>query len=251
MHDPGEEALTGGNASESVIRAGETVRKPWLATTERVVCYMRALRARGVDLPGHLGRDEQGRQVLEFVPGQLAMFTGPLGETTVAAVGRLVRSIHDASAGLPVPKKWPVHLPAAEPDLLCHNDLASWKLVIDEDRLVFIDWDGAGPSTREWDLAYAAISFGHLFPGTPVDDCIARLRAFLEGYNADPVLRQALPETLTHRSRAMYELLLRAHQTGEQPWATMYAEGHGEHWLATTQFIETNQRHWALACGLP
>jgi hypothetical protein len=100
-------------------------------------------------------------------------------------------------------------------------------------------------------LAYAAISFGHLFPGSPVDDCVARLRAFLQGYDADLVLRQALPATLTQRSRAMYELLLRSQQAGEQPWATMYAEGHGEHWLATMQFIETNQRHWELACALP
>jgi len=249
MHDPGEEALTGGNASKAVIRVGETVRKPWLATTEHVVSYMRALRAKGIDVPRHLGRDEQGRQVLEYVPGSLAMSNDPLDESTVAAIGRLVRSIHDASADLPVPEEWPVLLRATEPDLVCHNDLASWNLIIDGDRLVFIDWDGAGPSTREWDLAYAAISFGHLFPGSPVGECVARLRAFLEGYDADRPLRQALPATLTRRSRAMHELLLQPHQSGEQPWATMYAEGHGEHWLATTQFIKANQRQWEVACS--
>jgi hypothetical protein len=47
----------------------------------------------------------------------------------------------------------------------------------------------------------------------------------------------------------MHELLLLAHHAGEQPWATMYAGGHGEHWLATTQLIEANQCQWDLACS--
>ncbi|WP_082622810.1 phosphotransferase [Terrabacter sp. Root85] len=87
----------------------------------------------------------------------------------------------ESARGDPHDKQPPCSFPTPEPDLLCHNDLTSWNLIIDEDRLVFIDWDGAGPSTRGWDLAYAAISVGHLFPGSPVRDCAARLRAFLEG----------------------------------------------------------------------
>jgi hypothetical protein len=51
MPDADEEALSGGNVSKGVIRAGDTVRKPWLATTEHVVSYMRALRARGPVTP--------------------------------------------------------------------------------------------------------------------------------------------------------------------------------------------------------
>lgn len=248
MRDPGEDELSGGNASGAVTRDGKTVRKPWAATTEHVVTYLRALRARGVDVPEHLGRDEQGRQVLQYMPGQLAMHRAPLEVPTITAVGRLVRSIHDASTGLAVPTDWPVLLPADNADLLCHNDLASWNLIIDKDRLVFIDWDGAGPSTRLWDLAYAAISFGHLFPGSDVCDCVARLHALLEGYDADRSLRQALPATLTRRSRAMFDMLRRAHRVGEQPWGSMYAEGHGQLWRSTTLFIDANQRDWVQAC---
>lgn len=247
--DGPEDALAGGNASASVMRDGRTVRKPWLETTDRTVAYMRALRAKGVDVPEHQGQDERGRQVLEYVPGQLAMDSAPLEIGAVTAVGRLVRSIHDASEGLPAPTDWPVLLPADEPDLLCHNDLASWNLIIGEDRLVFIDWDGAGPSTRLWDLAYAAISFGHLFPNSDLTDCAARLRALLDGYDADQAMRTALPATLPRRARAMHDMLRRAHQIGEQPWAAMFLEGHGQHWRETTQFLYSHQADWLRACN--
>src|SRR5689334_48190 len=49
-------------------------------------------------------------------------------------IGALVRDIHDASVGLPIDEEWAVLLPADQPDLLCHHDLAAWNLVIDGDR---------------------------------------------------------------------------------------------------------------------
>lgn len=239
-----EEELTGGHASASVVRVGDTVRKPWLPTTERTVGYMTELRSRGVDVPRTHGRDEQGRLVLDWVPGELAIDRGPLDDACLCRVGALVRQIHDASIGLPVPADWEVLIPAGRPDLVCHNDLAAWNLVIDGQRLVFIDWDGAGPSTRQWDLAYAAISFGHAFPGQDPADVAGRLVAFLEGYGADHALRAALPRTMLCRARAMHDLLRRSHDVGRQPWGAMYAAGHGEHWRTTTDFLRRHQRSW-------
>lgn len=242
-----EELLTGGNASTAVVRVGNTVRKPWLATTERTVAYMLALRQRGIDVPEPRGRDDQGRLILDFVPGRLAMYDAPLDIDVIHAAGVVVRSIHDASVGLPIPDDWDVLLPADEPDLLCHNDLATWNLIIDGDRLVFIDWDGAGPSTRLWDLAYAAISFGHLFPDADAHSAAVRLAAFVDGYRADPGLRSALPATLTHRAAAMHKLLRRSHESGREPWGSMYVERHGQHWLATAEFINEHDRDWRRA----
>ncbi|MBB1514660.1 phosphotransferase [Tessaracoccus sp. MC1679] len=240
------EALDGGNTSGDVVRVGDTVRKPWLATTPRVVAFMKSLREGGIDVPGTHGRDEQGRLVLDFVPGTMAIDLAPLPLDVVRRVGSLIRSIHDVSARLPVPADWPEGLlPARHADLICHNDLATWNLVIDGDRLVFIDWDGAAPSSRPWDVAYAAIAFGHLFPGADVRDSCDRLAAFAEGYDADQALREQLPALMVDRSVAMYELLRTSHEIGREPWASMYPDFHGDHWLNTTQFIQRHQADWS------
>jgi thiamine kinase-like enzyme len=74
------------------------------------------------------------------------------------------------------------------------HDAAPFNAVWRDDDLVgFIDWDTAGPASREMDLAYVALSRVPLYPvdaavdlGYPAsDDRAARLKVLLDAYGYD------------------------------------------------------------------
>lgn len=146
--------LSGGNASGVVVRVGASVRKPASASTPVVMRYMEFLRRRGVPVPAHYGFDELGRQNLEYIDGTLAMDCTEFGGPELRRAGAMVREIHDASAEFRWKQSDQFCTPIAAPDqqLMCHNDLAPWNLMLG-DQWVFIDWDSTAPSTRLWDLA--------------------------------------------------------------------------------------------------
>lgn len=240
--------LEGGNATDGVVRVGSTVRKPWTLNTAAVFEFMSAVRAAGVDVPRTLGRDDQGRQVLEFAPGRLAMHSPPLTLRQLSRVGALVRTIHDAASDFTPTRPFAqdVLLPAPKEELICHNDLAPWNLIVG-DRWVFIDWDGAGPSTRLWDLAYSAQAFTLSDVHEPADRAATRLAAFVHGYEADDGIRNQLPATISLRTEAMYDLLASSHLSGREPWSSMYANGHGDHWSAASKYVKRHQNVWSEA----
>lgn len=243
-----EEPLRGGHASGSVVRIGETVRKPWSASTASVVAFVEALRAAGVDAPAPMGRDERGRQVQEFVPGKLAIHADPLSRADLHRVGGMVRAIHDASATYLPPDDavWETAIPAPASEFVCHNDLAPWNLLVG-DRWLFIDWDAAAPSTRLWDLAYSAQAF--TLSDTSRDSRLAAdaLSAFVDGYQADDNMRRLLPDAMAERTAAMCNLLRASHDAGEEPWASMFTAGHGDHWSSADDYVRTHRTTWVEA----
>lgn len=243
-----DELMPGGNTSGDVVRVGSTVRKPWTPATPSVIEYMTAVRDAGVDVPAALGRDDESRAVFEFVPGQLALDADPLTRDELCRAGALVRSIHDASASFvpPTDALWITAIPTPGDDLICHNDLAPWNLLIGE-RWVFIDWDAAAPSTRIWDLAYAAQAFALSDVDRAPDEAAADLSAFVDGYSGDGALRRELPAAIVRRTDAMLQLLAGSHEIGVEPWRTMYVEGHGEHWRAASEYARVHEALWARA----
>jgi Ser/Thr protein kinase RdoA (MazF antagonist) len=248
MSDP-EHVLSGGNVADKVVRVGATVRKPVTAATASVEAFLTHLHQTGfTGAPRTLGRDEQGRHVLEYIPGS-TVDPVDLSEEELARVGGLIRDLHRAAGSFvpPAAAIWNVAIKPDSESMICHHDLAPWNLVRDGARWVFIDWDGSGPGSGLWDVAYAAQSFVPLrSDGSPAEDSV-RLRSFVDGYELDQSQREDLPQRIVDRTRAMYELLERGSRTGQQPWARIYAEGHGDYWKSAAAYVERHLTVWRQA----
>jgi hypothetical protein len=217
MIRPEEHALTGGNVSDGVVRVRDTVRKPAGPHTAAVEAFLTYLNAAGFSgAPKTLGRDERGRQVLEFVPGEMAYDLPPMDLDGLHRVGGLIRELHDISEGFrpPPDARWDAVIPPDRKDLICHHDLARWNLVCASDRWVFIDWDGAAPGSRLWDLAWSVTNFVPLDPGGDPAKDAPRVRALAEGYGLTAEQRRKLPPLIGRHSRAMFDLLHGSSLTG-------------------------------------
>ncbi|MFB6894297.1 phosphotransferase [Kitasatospora sp. NPDC056327] len=255
-----EELLTGGNATAGVVRVGDTVRRPvgpWTPAVHALLAHLHGVGFRAAPRP--LGIDEQGREVLDFVPGRAVDESryGLLDPVDrLARVARLIREFHDAVAGFTPPPdaRWQVLMRDDTPEageIVAHHDLAPWNLVTDDatDRWTLIDWDTAAPGSRLWDLAYAAHGFLPLAadPAFRRTDAAERLRAFADAYGLDEDQRRRLVPLLSRRTRAMHDFLRERAGRGVQPWTRLWQEGHGDTWRANTEYIEEREQLWLRA----
>ncbi|MGC9665286.1 phosphotransferase enzyme family protein [Planosporangium sp. 12N6] len=247
MSDDGQPLV--GNVTSGVVRIGDTVRRPAGPWTDTVDALLEHLHAVGFTAaPRPLGRDARGRQVLEYVPGQVGEESGTYPVAELRSIGRMLADLHRAVAGFvpPTPAVWNRVIPPDREELVCHNDVAPWNLVRSDRGWVLIDWDAAGPGSRLWDLAYAAQSMAGLRPDRPPREAAVRLRAFVDGYGLDEASRPALATMLGRRARAMYDLLRDAAEQHRQPWARIFTED-GPYWLATAGYLDAHMDLWTAA----
>lgn len=209
------EILTGGNVGETT-REGDRVHRtagPWTPAIQRLLAH---LRSRGLEwVPEPFGLDEQGREVVGFLPGIVPNYPMPewvWSDSNLVAAAQMLRELHDATTGYSDPDacwRQPVREPA---EVICHNDVAPYNMVFVDGRLIgLIDFDMASPGPRLWDLAYLAYRIAPLTAPHSVEagpfgtmEQLERLRRLVDAYGMPfPILDilRMVQERLRHLAR--------------------------------------------------
>lgn len=192
-----------------VFRRGGTVLRPAGRWTPAVHALLRHLERAGFAGSPRVvgdGYDDQGREVLTFIEGT---FVHPRAwsDDGIWHAGRLLRTLHDATAGFRPPPDavwhpWPFRAALGTPGtVISHCDAGPWNLAA-RDGLPFalIDWDTAGPTDRLDEVAATAwwnaqlhdddVAGRYALP--PAAARAAQLRYFLDGYQLTAAARDGL-----------------------------------------------------------
>jgi hypothetical protein len=244
-----EQELEGGN-STPVVRVGDTVRRaagPWSPQVHRLLAH---LRARGImEAPAPLGFDEQGREIIAFIPGTVG--NDPLpdalrGDDVLVAAAVLLRRIHDATADIAqeMPSGWraPTRFPV---EVICHGDFAPYNCVFEGRKLVgVIDFDYAHPGSRAWDLAYALYRFVPLMaPSNPggygdIREQGRRMGLFLAAYRLED--RSRMMTAVKERVATMAEFLRAGAARGDPSALANIAAGHLDIYTTDWAYLEAH-----------
>ncbi|MEU6995508.1 phosphotransferase [Streptomyces sp. NPDC046465] len=231
-----EKRLPGGRTVGAVRRGGAVHRtvQPWTPAVHAVLRHLEALGFEGA--PRVLGMDERGREVLTHLDGETVGEELPwpgwvYSDSVLEDVGRWARKLHDATRSFvpPPDARW-LAGQAWRPGLVIgHHDAAPWNAVRRDGRLAgFFDWDTAGPSTREFDLAFMALTwvplhargFAEQTGFTAFDDRSRRLRLLLDayGYEGD---RPAFAAVVAARARTNADVIRRMAAGGDPVYTAL------------------------------
>jgi len=218
------ELLTGDGVTRGIVRIGDTVRRPLRPFSLTVQAYLAHLRDAGFSgAPLPFGVDEQGREVLSFVAGYVPRNPLPpetAGDEVLVALARLIRALHEASAGwVPLPGAvWggtpatvgrPV---AARAELVSHCDYYPGNVVFrDGLPVALIDFDLAHPTTRLYDIANALWYWAPLrdprdrAPAFTGADIPHRIAVFADAYGMSAQHRAELAPFAADMARRYHE----------------------------------------------
>lgn len=169
--------------------------------------------------------------MLTYLPGETIGGRGSWqawtsDDSILIQVGQWLRRIHDATADFepPADERWFACGPMRPGLIVGHQDAGPHNAAMDGDRLVgFFDWDTAGPSSPEVDLAFSAIAWVGLCAASE-DEPLGfhdyanrsrRLHLLLDayGYTGD---RRAFRTVVAHRARRQAGVIRNLAEAGDQ-----------------------------------
>ncbi len=189
--------LSDGRRSAVYRRGNVVVREtgPWGATVHSLLRHLEDVGFAGSPRVVGSGFDPDGRETLSYIDGEF-MQPGPWSLEGAAAVGRLVRELHQATDSYRPPPDaiwppwWGRHL-GGRARVIGHCDIAPWNIVArDGLPVALIDWELAGPINPVVELAQAAWLNAKLYDDIvaeieglpPLEDRARQLRAIVDAY---------------------------------------------------------------------
>lgn len=192
-----ETPLQGGRITSGVVRVGKTVRRPRSEASDYVAALLQYLERQGcIAVPRYLGTDEKGRDILEFIPGDVPRKFRRFDDHQIVAAAHLLRSLHDATRGSALTRHCAV---------VCHNDPGPNNVVFQGDRpRAFIDFDFAAPGAPIEDLAYMAWSWciSSKPERSPATEQADQVRILMDAYGAsEPERRDLMAAVMDRQSQ--------------------------------------------------
>src|SRR5260370_40819403 len=151
-----------------VVRIGQTVRRPAHPNTAAVQALLKHLEDAGFNgAPRALGVDDEGREMVSFIPGTVGHYPlrpFVLTESTLIRLSLLLRRFHDATMGFSLSGDVRWHNSQGHSgSVVCHGDAGPYNTIFrDGAPVAFIDFERAAPGPRIWDIAFVIYRYAPL-----------------------------------------------------------------------------------------
>lgn len=220
------------------LRVGGTVHRatgPW---TPAVHALLGHLAGRIDHIPNVLGFDDEGREVLTYLPGHVVDIDSDcLSTGQIRSLVTWTRQFHEAVADFDHPGPWR-YAGMPEPTLIGHNDIAPYNACFDGDDLTGVfDWDLSGPTSPLMELAFLSWNCVPLWRdiGTrPAAERLELIAATYGGPSATDILH-AVPR----RIAVMLDWIPAAAAAGDEGMAHLMTQGEPERSRVTLEGLRT------------